>query len=133
MFLKTSILVSSFIFMNSVQAVSEQDKNNLLRELSLAKNELQTAKRLLPRLSQGTVGKNIDSALLSLENAKTVTTALPISGASYYCLIETYSEMYPGRGATLLEASYEAFINCRDNTGLNNQCRSVTPKCEREN
>lgn len=133
MVFKSSLFLVSIFLMFSANAVTEQDKNNLLRELALTKSELQTARRLLPRLATSTSGKNIDSALLHLENAKTVTMSLPITGASFYCLVITENEMYPGRGSTLLEAGFEAFINCRDNSGLNNTCRSITPKCEREN
>lgn len=118
----------------SAMAISLEQQQNALRELEVARAEINTVKLLIPGFLKNSIGKNLENANQRIAYAQQILATTSV-GSRFYCAIESsFDGQFSGRGNTELEASRNAIQACQSGSRSNGFfCKKDAVTCQKEN
>lgn len=123
----------SLFLAQSASAITPAEQQEALKQLTAARMEIDSVRKLIPGFLKHQMGEPLESADKRIAYAEQVLGSVP-SGASWYCTIEsTFDGSFDGRGATELEAKNAAKRACQTGSRSNGfHCRENSLSCTKE-
>lgn len=110
-------ILATIMLVLSVQSakanVSTEQQQEALKQLEVARAEINTVKSLIPGFLKKSVGKNLQNADERIAYAQKVLADSSVS-AKFYCVVESsFDGSFSGKGTSQLEATQNALSACQ--------------------
>lgn len=116
----------------AMAGVSVEQQQEALKQLAVARAEINTVKSLIPGFLKKSVGQNLQNAGERIAYAEQVLAGSSAS-EKFYCVVESaFDGSFSGKGATQLEATQNALSACKSRAGSNGFFCNETATCSQQ-
>ncbi|MFZ4405101.1 MAG: hypothetical protein ACOYOK_13440 [Pseudobdellovibrionaceae bacterium] len=131
---KIITVLAAMCFLQSAMAITIDQQHEVLKQLEVARAEINAVKSLIPGFLRSSIGRNLNNADERIAYAQQILDNPASVSSKYYCTVESaFDGQFAGTGNTELEAFNNALQSCKIGSRANGfHCKKNSRVCERE-